>query len=77
MEACQELCLQELGDEGCKGVEYNKFSLRCEIWKRPEGIWAFDYPKWEGFQTLQMSFLLQTLHLLFDVFFVDSQMSLA
>lgn len=53
VEACKELCLQELGQEGCKGVEYNVLSKRCELWKRNEGIWAFDYPKMEGFSCLR------------------------
>lgn len=53
IEACKELCLQELGEEGCKGVEYNVVSKRCELWKRNEGIWAFDYPKKEGFTCLR------------------------
>ncbi|CAK9066876.1 Uncharacterized protein SCF082_LOCUS33950 [Durusdinium trenchii] len=49
LESCQDLCLQELGEEGCKGVEFNSRSKRCELWKRKEGIWAFAYPEWEGF----------------------------
>ena len=53
VEACKELCVQELGQEGCKGIEYNFLSKRCELWKRKEGIWAFDYPQWEGFTCLR------------------------
>eukprot|EP00435_Cladocopium_sp_Y103_P029642 s863_g7.t1 len=53
VEACKELCVQELGEEGCKGIEYNSLSKRCELWKRKEGIWAFDYPQWEGFTCLR------------------------
>eukprot|EP00438_Fugacium_kawagutii_P001670 Skav205381 [mRNA] locus=scaffold277:133735:135689:+ [translate_table: standard] len=53
IEACQALCLQELGEEGCKGIEFNRNSKRCELWKRKEGIWAFDYPQWEGFTCLR------------------------
>lgn len=49
VEACQALCLEELGEEGCKGIEFNRNSKRCELWKRKEGIWAFTYPQWEGF----------------------------
>lgn len=53
VEACKDLCVQELGQEGCKGIEYNFLSKRCELWKRKEGIWAFDYPQWEGFTCLR------------------------
>ena len=53
IEACKDLCVQELGQEGCKGIEYNFLSKRCELWKRKEGIWAFDYPQWEGFTCLR------------------------
>ncbi|CAJ1455881.1 unnamed protein product, partial [Effrenium voratum] len=53
VEACQALCLEELGEEGCKGIEFNRNSKRCELWKRKEGIWAFSYPQWEGFTCLR------------------------
>ena len=53
VEACQALCLEELGEEGCKGIEYNRNSKRCELWKRKEGIWAFTYPQWQGFTCLR------------------------
>eukprot|EP00490_Sorites_sp_Unknown_P013648 CAMPEP_0114684402 /NCGR_PEP_ID=MMETSP0191-20121206/59063_1 /TAXON_ID=126664 /ORGANISM="Sorites sp." /LENGTH=228 /DNA_ID=CAMNT_0001967091 /DNA_START=121 /DNA_END=808 /DNA_ORIENTATION=+ len=53
LEACKDLCLQELGLEGCKGVEYNVRAKRCEVWKRPEGIWAFNYPEKEGYTCLR------------------------
>ena len=53
MEACKEKCLETLGVEGCKGIEFNSRSGRCETWKRPEGIWAFGYPEWEGFTCLR------------------------
>eukprot|EP00438_Fugacium_kawagutii_P014818 Skav234792 [mRNA] locus=scaffold69:127365:137294:+ [translate_table: standard] len=52
VEACKDLCLEQ-GEEGCKGVEYNSISKRCEVWTRREGIWAFDYPQWEGFTCLR------------------------
>lgn len=53
VEACKEKCLETLGVEGCKGIEFNSRSGRCETWKRPEGIWAFGYPEWEGFTCLR------------------------
>ena len=49
----QPRCLEELGEEGCKGIEFNRNSKRCELWKRKEGIWAFSYPQWEGFTCLR------------------------
>lgn len=52
VEACKDLCLEQ-GEEGCKGVEYNSISKRCEVWTRREGIWAFNYPEWEGFTCLR------------------------
>ncbi|OLQ05742.1 hypothetical protein AK812_SmicGene11042 [Symbiodinium microadriaticum] len=53
LEACQDLCLQERGVDGCKGVEFNVKSGRCEVWTRSEGIWAFSEPPWDGFTCLR------------------------
>lgn len=36
-EECQGLCLAE---PACAGIEYHAGRLRCEVWKRPDGIQA-------------------------------------
>ena len=45
--------MQGKGLTGCKGVEFNVNSGRCEVWTRPEGIWAFSEPPWPGFTCLR------------------------
>jgi len=55
LEACQNLCRSTAG---CAGIEYNRRSLRCEVWTRSGGIGAS--VRVPGYQCLRFTAVLGT-----------------